>query len=261
MDKHPFDKEAFKESAHHAKDDVKANIKKTKRTKVILSILKLTLLFGIMIAIPLYVYFFHYEIIADFKSFDDILAFMETYRTQSIFIYIGVQVLQIIISVIPGQAFQFAAGYLYGFVLGLLFSIIGAVIGTTITFFLAKLLGKDAIHLFFGEERMAYFMERLNSKRAYTLVFLLYLIPGLPKDVISYAAGISEMNFKAFLTLSLLGRILGMSGSLIVGALYFREHYVGMALISIFAVAAFIICILKRKDINKKLDKLYERII
>lgn len=261
MDKQGFDKEALRESAHRTKEDVRENIKAAKRTKVILSVLKLTLLFGIVVAVPLYIYFFHYEVIVEFKSMEDIIDFLEAHRTQSIFIYVAVQVLQIVISIIPGQAFQFAAGYLYGFIPGLLFSLAGALLGTTVSFYLAKMLGKDAVHLFFGEERMGYFIERLNSKKAYTLVFLLYLIPGLPKDVVSYAAGISEMNFKFFLILSLLGRIPGMAGSLLVGALYFREHYVGMALITIFAVVAFIICILKRKSIERKLDKLYERII
>lgn len=254
------EKEKIAESMHHTREDMRLNIKSAKRTKVILSVLKLTVLFAIVIALPLYIYFFKHEIISEFNSFEDILAFMETYKFESIFIYIGVQVLQIIISVIPGQAFQFAAGYLYGALLGLLFSVIGAFLGTSFAFFLAKLLGKDAVHLFFGEERMTGFIQKLNSKKAYMLVFLLYLIPGLPKDIIAYAAGISEMDFKRFLIFSLIGRIPGMAGSLAVGALYFREHYVGMALVAIFAVSAFIICILKRKTIERKLDKLYERI-
>lgn len=143
----------------------------------------------------------------------------------------------------PDRPFQFAAGYLYGFIPGLLFSCIGAVIGTSISFFLAKLLGKDAVHLFFGEERMAYFLERLNSKRAYTIVFLLYVIPGLPKDVVSYAAGISEMKFKPFLILSLLGRIPGMAGSLLIGAFYMKEHYIGMAIVAVLAVCGFRLCV------------------
>ena len=46
---------------------------------------------------------------------------------------------------------------------------------------------------------MSYYIARLNSKQAYTIVFFLYLIPGLPKDMISYAAGASEMRFKPFL--------------------------------------------------------------
>lgn len=255
-----MDKEAFKVNVHQTKDEVKTNIKKAKKIKLFLSILKLSLLLCIVVAVPLYFYFYQKEFLDQFKSFKDIVSFLNLYWIESIFIYIGIQILQIIISIIPGQAFQFAAGYLYGFFPGLLFSIIGAVLGTTISFYLAKILGKDAIHLFFGEERMAYFIDRLNSKKAYTIVFFLYLIPGLPKDIVSYAAGVSEMKFKPFLIYSLIGRIPGMSGSLLIGALYFKDHYIGMAIIAVIAVAAFIVCIIYRKTIQGYLDRFYEKI-
>ena len=60
----------LKESAHRTKDEVKANIKRAKKLKVVLSILKLTILAGIVIAIPLYVYFFQKDFLNQFKSFD-----------------------------------------------------------------------------------------------------------------------------------------------------------------------------------------------
>jgi len=165
-----------------------------------------------------------------------------------------------VISIIPGQAFQFAAGYLYGFIPGLAFSVIGAFLGTTVSFYLAKLLGKDMMHLFFGEAHMTYFIERLNCKRAYTLVFLIYLIPGLPKDIVSYAAGVSEMKFKAFMAFSMAGRIFGMSGSLLIGALYFKQHYLAMIIIAVIAIIAFIFCVIYRKKINIFLDKFYDKV-
>ena len=83
---------------------------------------------------------------------------MEHYHWQSILVYIVIQAIQVIVSVIPGQACQFAAGYLYTFLPGLLFSLIGAAIGTSVSFWLAKALGKDAVHLFIGEEKTAYYV-------------------------------------------------------------------------------------------------------
>ena len=189
-----------------------------------------------------------------------IMEFLENYKTESILVYIAMQAVQIIISVIPGQAFQFAAGILWGFFLGLLFSLIGAFVGTTISFYLAKLLGRDAMHLLFTEEKMNWFVEKLNSRKAYTIVFLIYLIPGLPKDIMSYAAGISSMNFKAFLIFSMIGRTPAMSGSLLIGALYFSGHYGMMIAIGVFAVAAFVLCIVFRKKISNYIDKLYEKV-
>ena len=105
-----MDKESFKENAHKTKDQVKQNIKKAKKTKLILSILKLTLLIGIVIAVPVYIYFYQQDFINQFKSFNDVIAYLEQYKFESVFIYIGIQILQIVISIIPGQAFQFAAG-------------------------------------------------------------------------------------------------------------------------------------------------------
>ena len=255
-----MDKKTWKKDVHQMEDEVRQNIKKAKKTKVVLSVLKLLLLVGIVVAIPLYIVFYQRDFIQQFRSFEDVLAYLEHYRFESIFIYIGIQFLQIIISVIPGQAFQCAAGYLYGFLPGLVFSIVGAFLGTTISFYLAKILGKDAVHLFFGEARTNYFIERLNSKKAYVIVFLLYLIPGLPKDVVSYAAGVSDMNFKAFMAFSMMGRLFGMSGSLLIGAFYFKQHYIGMGIIAVIAVVAFVLCIIYRKKIDRFLDKFYDKV-
>ena len=243
------------------KEDICENIRETKKTKVLLSVVKLLILLTIVVMIPVYMLIYKWDLIQSFKSINDVVVFLEGYKTESIFVYIGMQVIQIVISVIPGQAFQFAAGILYGFAFGLLFSIIGAVIGTTITFYLAKILGRDAMHLLFTEEKFNYFVERLNSKKAYTLVFLIYLIPGLPKDVMSYAAGVSSMKFKAFLLTSLIGRIPGMAGSLLVGALYFKGHYIAMGIVAAIAVIAFIMCIVKRKTITEFMDRFYEKVV
>ncbi len=255
-----MDKESWKENAHKTKDDVKRNIKSAKKTKLILSVAKLLLLIAIVVAVPFYIYFFQRDFINQFSSFEDVLKYLEQYRFESIFIYIGIQVLQIVISIIPGQAFQFAAGYLYGFLPGLLFSVIGAFLGTSVSFYLAKLLGKDAVHLFIGQERTTHFVKRLNSRKAYVIVFLLYLIPGLPKDVVSYAAGVSEMKFKAFLVFSMAGRVFGMSGSLLIGAFYFKQNYAAMIVVGILAAAIFILCVIYRKKIEGYIEKLYEKV-
>ncbi len=229
--------------------------------KRVFSIVKLLVLLAIVIAIPVNIMLYHHDIIDHFRNIDDVIAMLEHYQWQSILVYIGIQMLQIIISVIPGQAFQFAAGYLYTFFPGLLFSLVGAALGTCVSFYLAKILGKDAVHLFLGEDKTSYYLQRLNSRRAYTIVFLIYLIPGIPKDIVSYVAGISEMKFKPFLAFSLIGRIPGMAGSLLIGALYMREHYIMMGVIAAIAVIAFFLCLIYRKKLQAYIDQFYDRIM
>ena len=228
--------------------------------KKILSVVKFIVLIIILIGIPAYILLFQRAVIAHFRSFDDVLNYMLKYKTEGIFVYFGAQILQIMISVLPGQVFQFVAGYMFGFWPGLLYSIIGAFLGSTITYYLAKFLGEDAMHLFFGQEKMKYFIERLNSKRAYIIVFLIYLIPGLPKDLVCYAAGVSDMKYKAFIILSTVGRIPGMCGSLLFGAMYLQKSYVGMIVIACVVTVALILCFIFRKRLQGVIDRIYNKI-
>ena len=137
-----------------------------KKFKTISAILKLFVLLIILIGVPLYIYFFQYDIIEQFSTLEQVEAFFREYKTQSIFIYIALQIIQIIICVIPGQALQFAAGYMYGFWMGYLWSFVGAFLGTVITYYLAKILGHDAMHMIFGEKKIHDLLMKFNSKKA-----------------------------------------------------------------------------------------------
>ena len=240
-------------------ENIKKAEKENKR-RVILSVVKISMLVLIVVGIPLYLWFFHGDWIKSFENIDDVVAFLEKYETQSIFVYIGLQIVQIVISIIPGQVFQMAAGYIYGFWPALLFAMTGALLGTTLSFMLAKVLGRDFLHIFFGEEKMSYYIERLNSKKMYAIVFFLYLITGIPKDMVSYAAGVSEIKFKPFIIISALGRLPGMIGCLLMGDMMMEENYTGAVIIGVFAVITFALCIIFRKKIHGLLDKFYEKI-
>ena len=231
-----------------------------KRIKVISTILKFALLLLIIIGLPLYIYFFEPQLIDSMSSMENVNALFEHYHAESIIVYIGAQILQIIICVIPGQWLQFAAGYMYGFWLGFLYSIIGAAIGSVVTYYLAKLLGRDAMHLIFGEARINEFIHKLNSKKAIVIVFLIFLIPGVPKDLCNYAAGISEMKLKPFLTVSLVGRSPGMMGSLLIGRQIEAGNYTGAIVVAAVAVVLCVVGIIMRKRLTGWMDKAYDRL-
>lgn len=232
-----------------------------KTFKIFISIFKFGLLLMILIGIPLYIYFFQHDIIEQFSSLEDVNAFFKEYRTQSIFIYIAVQILQIVICIIPGQWLQFAAGYMYGFWLGYLWSLVGALIGTVITYYLAKILGHDVMHLIFSEEKIHSMLKTLNSKKAVILVFLIYLIPGVPKDLCSYVAGLSEMKLKPFLIISLIGRSPGMMGSLLIGRQVEVGGYTSAIIIAVIALALCLLGVLFRKQITSAMDKAYDKLM
>ncbi|MDD7347448.1 MAG: VTT domain-containing protein [Clostridiales bacterium] len=232
---------------------------RSKTLKKISAALKLFLLLLFVFAVPIYIGLFRRDLITRMDSIQEVTAFLDTNKTLAVFVYIGLQILQIIVSVLPGQIFQVAAGYYFGFFSGLVFSLTGAAIGTTLTYFVARLLGSNSVKILFGEERINKIVAMLNSHRAYNIVFLLYLIPGLPKDLVGYAAGISHINFKVFIILSIVGRTFGMSGSLLFGYLYAHKQYVLMGIVGVLAVLIFILCIIYRKKISDYMDRFYEK--
>ena len=232
-----------------------------KRYKTISAILKLLLLLIILVGLPLYIYFCQHQIIEQFSSLEQVEAFFDKYKTQSIFVYLALQILQIIICVLPGQGLQFAAGYMYGFWMGYVWSLVGALIGTVISYYLAKILGHDAMHMIFGEERIQELLVTFNSKKAMILVFLFYLIPGLPKDLCSYVAGLSEMKLKAFLIISLVGRSPAMMGSLLIGRLVNIGGYTGAIIIACVAIVLFSLGVIMRKRLLIWIDMAYDKLM
>lgn len=224
-------------------------------------IFKFALLIFILIGLPLYIYFFQHDLIENFSNLKNVEAFFDDYKAESVYVYIGTQILQIVICIIPGQWLQFAAGYMYGFWLGYLFSLIGAFAGSVLTYYIAKVLGHDAMHLIFGEEKIRKMLKTLNSKKAVVLVFIIFLIPGVPKDLCNYVAGLSEMKLKPFLVVSLIGRTPGMMGSLLIGRQIGTGGYVSAAVIAAVAVVMFVLGIIFRKKLTILLNKCYDKLM
>jgi len=231
-----------------------------RRVKIASTIFKFALLLIIIVGIPLYIYFYHHEVIDQVSSIENVQALLDEYKGYSILVYILAQIVQIIICVIPGQWLQFAAGYAFGFWLGLLFSLIGAAIGALVSYYLAKLLGQGILYLLFDEDQMNHFIEKLNSKKAIVAVFVIYLIPGLPKDACSYAAGISNMKLKPFLIVSLIGRTPAMAGSLLIGNQVGLGSYTAAIVIAVAAIVLCILGIIFRKRITEILNRAYDRL-
>lgn len=232
-----------------------------RKFKIFSAIVKLLIFLVIIVGIPLYIYFFQHDLIVRFSSMENVRALFQEYKAQSVLIYLLAQILQIVICIIPGQWLQFAAGYMYGFWLGYLYSLIGAFLGSVVTYYIAKFLGHDAMHLIFGEEKIKNMLKHLNSKKAVVLVFLIFLIPGIPKDLCNYVAGLSEMKLKPFMIISLIGRTPGMMGSLLIGRQVGVGGYTSAIIIACIAVVLFVLCIIFRKRLNLWLDKAYDKLM
>ena len=150
---------------------------------------------------------------------------------------------------------------MWGFWLGYLYSLIGALIGSVLTYYIARILGHDAMHLIFGEEKIKKWLVHLNSKKAVIIVFFIFLIPGVPKDLCNYVAGLSEIKLKPFLIVSLIGRSPGMMGSLLIGRQIGTGGYVSAGIITGVAVVLCVLCVIFRKRFTGLLNKGYDKLM
>jgi len=172
-----------------------------------------------------------------------------------VLVFIGIQIIQVVIAFIPGEISGFIGGYLYGPVCGTLYSTIGLTLGSWIAFMLARFFGEPLIARVVKKEvfdKFNYFMEH----KGLVVSFLLFLIPGFPKDYLCYIMGASRIPLTTFLVISTIGRFFGTTMLSISGNIAYREQYV---LLAIVAVVALVVSVLAWLHHDKLLDILKGR--
>jgi len=157
---------------------------------------------------------------------DRLLTFIREYRAYAVFVFIGLQVMQVVAAIVPGEVTGFVSGILFGPAWGILFSTIGLALGSWIALSLARLIGRPLVELVISQETIKRYDYVMKHKGMF-LAFLLFLIPGFPKDVLCYLLGLGHMRTGDFLIVSTSGRLLGTT-LLTVGGTVFRDGRYGL---------------------------------
>lgn len=146
--------------------------------------------------------------------------------------FLGMLVIQVIVAIIPGEPLEICAGYAFGFWEGTLLCIIGTVIGSTLVFLFTRMWGMKVVEIFFSQEKIMSLRFLRDAKKLNTLTFILFLIPGTPKDILTYCAGLTTIPMIRFLWISGIARVPSIVTSTIGGDALGGENY-------IFAVIVF----------------------
>lgn len=185
---------------------------------------------------------------------EKILAFIDSLGPLGWVGFVSLQVLQVVVAPIPGEVTGLIGGYLYGPALGTVLSTIGLTIGSLIAFLLSRTFGRPFVDRFVKKETMDKYDFLLHHKGAF-LVFLLFLIPGTPKDFLCYILGLGHLTTKEFLIMSTVGR-LGGTVLLTLGGNYIHQHQYRQFFI-LFGVAIIIVFFsMVYKD---RLEKLFHK--
>ncbi len=176
-----------------------------------------------------------------------------------ILIMIVLQVLQVVVAFIPGEFIEIISGMLFGTMGGLFICIIGLSLGTICIFGLVKLLGKPFLDFSMSEEKQNKYKLKGNATKSLIMVFFIFLIPGTPKDFITYAIPFTKIKLTDFLVVSSIARIPSIVSSTLIGEALINGHS-GVALwISIIMAIIGIIGLLFSNSITNKIEELVKK--
>jgi uncharacterized membrane protein YdjX (TVP38/TMEM64 family) len=150
----------------------------------------------------------HFNLHSFFVDRERLSELLTSYGPLSVVIFIALQIVQVVVSPLPGDVTGLIGGYLYGAFLGTVYSTIGLTVGSWLAFLLARSLGMPFVEKVIRPatiRKYDHFIE--HQGRAISFVF--FLIPGFPKDTLCYILGLSHMRTRDFIVISTAGRLLG----------------------------------------------------
>lgn len=152
--------------------------------------------------------------------------------------YVGMVILQVVIAVLPGEPFEIAAGYAFGAVEGTLLCLASATAGSVLVFCLVRRFGMPLAEVFFPREKLAGIRFLKTSPKRNLIFFAIFMIPGTPKDLLCYFAGLTDMKLSRWLLICSVGRLPSLITSTVGGDALGDSDY-GFA-IAVFAVTLVI---------------------
>lgn len=162
---------------------------------------------------------------------------------------LGIQIMQIFVAFIPGEIVEVISGMLYGALGGLIICLIGILIGSLLIFSTIK---------FFASKNLNYYKEKLktynflnNPKKIHIYLFILFLTPGIPKDIFIYLAPFLPIKLSSFIVISLIARIPSILSSTIIGTSLMNGNYlISVIIFIVFGTLGILGIIFNEKIIN-----------
>jgi uncharacterized membrane protein YdjX (TVP38/TMEM64 family) len=155
-----------------------------------------------------------------------------------ILVFMILNILQVILAIIPGGPFEVGAGYAFGVIPGTILCDIAMSIGGVINFLLVRKFGMKFIELFTTREKIESVKFLKANKKSEMLLFLFFLLPGTPKDLMCYVVGLSNITLSKWVIINLVGRLPAILLSAMGGSALGKQKY------EIFVIAIVVLLVL-----------------
>ena len=222
------------------------------RKRKIFSIVSIVVVAALASLITLFVW----RWLADFSK-DGFREYISSFGAWGWIVLLLLQILQVFVALIPGELLETAAGYAFGPFLGTVICYLGVAIGSAIIFFLTRRFGTKLVEVFVTREKINELRFINTESKRNTFIFIVYFIPGTPKDLITYFVGLTNIKFLSFLIISLVARVPSVLSSTFGGHLLGEGEYMGAILLyaitGVLSLAGLIVynSIIKKRNSKK----------
>lgn len=152
-------------------------------------------------------------------------------------VFVLANMAQIVFAFLPGEPLELGAGYAFGFWEGTLWCLVASALGTAAVMLLVRTFGMRIVGLFFSPEKITSMKWLQDSRRFELLLFLCFLIPGTPKDLLTYVAGLGTSSVGRIVALTTVGRIPSVITSTLAAGAFGDGNYLGAAAIAVLTLA------------------------
>ena len=201
-------------------------------------------------------------IITTYNDPDKFATYIRDFGPWSLVMMFFVQVAQIIVALIPGEVVEFVAGTLYGWLGGWIFCSVGIVVGQAIIFKAVKFFGRDFVEKVAGSEKINKYKFLQDETKLKRIIFVLFFIPGTPKDLLTYVVPLTKISLKEFLIITFFARIPSVISSTYAGDAFANQDFVMLAIVygvvaavSIGGVAVYQLWEKRREKKNTKKEQ------
>ncbi|WP_281654220.1 TVP38/TMEM64 family protein [Eggerthella sinensis] len=152
-------------------------------------------------------------------------------------VFVLANMAQVVFAFLPGEPLELGAGYAFGFWEGTLWCLVASALGTAAVMLLVRTFGMRIVGLFFSPEKIMSMKWLQDSRRFELLLFLCFLIPGTPKDLLTYVAGLGTSSVGRIVALTTVGRIPSVITSTLAAGAFGDGNYLGAAAIAVLTLA------------------------
>ena len=224
---------------------LKENMPRGKGAWILLSV---SLIICILTGFGIWATYYYFENPQMFRDF------VEEHYIWGVLIMFFMFVIQVILALIPGGLLEVACGYAFGSVTGGIIAVAGIMTGSALTIILVRKFGRKFAQLFYPDEKLESIKILKNKKKRNALVFFVFLIPGTPKDLLTYVVGLTDMSIPMYLLLTGIARTPAILVSTVGGdALGLEKYWHGLLFLGGLAIVSGIGVLIYRK-IHKKVE-------